>query len=549
MSSSLSIRQALISVFDKSNLLHFSKSLSHLGIKLLSTEGTALILTNAGLTVNKISDYTNFPEIMNGQVKTLHHKICAGILSRKNLDESIIHKYGIQPIDMVIVNFYPFHLILQNKQHDSEKILEYIDIGGPNMVRAAAKNYKNTVIIVDNNDYDNILNEINTLHGSISLNTRLNLAAKAFKYIKQYDTMISDYFQHQLKLQPNKPHHTIQKRIQPFNHSQLPEHIQCVNLTFKKKQTMRYGENPHQYSVLYTETNAPTENGSVATSQQLQGKTLSYNNIIDMDTALECVKMFDQPTCVIVKHSNPCGVATADNIFTAYNKAYQADPTSAFGGIIAFNYPINNKKLAQSIINQNFVEAIIAPYVHQDCLNILSQKKNIRVLQSGMWNKNTLKSISNIDFKRIPEGLLIQEHDTHTIDHTKSFQVVTNKQPTIQETQDALFCWKIVKFVKSNAIVCGKDQQTTGIGTGQTNRILAVKIATSLRLQNTVHISGSSMASDAFFPFPDSIKEAASMGISCIIQPGGSIQDPEIIKIANQHKISMIFTKIRHFRH
>lgn len=556
--SPLFIRQALISVSDKSNLLPFAKQLFCANIQLLSTNGTANTLSKSGITVHKISKYTQFPEIMNGRIKTLHHKIYAGILNRSKSDDDIMYKYNIKPIDMIVVNFYPFPFNnTQDNPYDLDQILEYIDIGGPSMVRAAAKNYKNTVVITDKNDYDTITHELHKHNGYISLQTRLMLATKAFKYIAEYDSVISNYFNDTLNQQSNQNYtdNNIKQIIhlpsKPKN-PKFPKIINCDNSKFIKKQDIRYGENPHQTATLYQEQSIKPETGFIANAKQLQGKLLSYNNIVDMDTALECVKMFDQIACVIVKHANPCGVAISDNIYTAYKKAYLADPISAFGGVIAFNKPLNDKKTAQSIINQNFVEAIIAPNINQDCLDILSLKKDIRILKSGMWTKNDLlitKDTLNIDFKRISGGLLVQDYDYYQPINLNNLQIVTDRKPSKQEVEDALFCWKIVKFVKSNAIVCGKNYQTTGIGIGQTNRVFSVKLATSLRLNKSIEISGSSLASDAFFTFPDGIQEAANTGISCIIQPGGSIRDPQIIQTANKFNLSMIFTHTRHFRH
>ncbi|WP_159715114.1 bifunctional phosphoribosylaminoimidazolecarboxamide formyltransferase/IMP cyclohydrolase [Blochmannia endosymbiont of Camponotus nipponensis] len=539
--SSLLIRRVLISVFDKSNVLEFAQSLVQRGIELLSTEGTARILSDAGLPVRKISDYTKLPEIMNGRIKTLHHKIYAGILGRRGLDDTVMHQYNIQPIDMVVVNFYSFTSeLIKNKKYSQEEILEYIDISGPSMVRAAAKNYKNVAIVVNNNNYKKILDEINRCNGLLSFKTRFYLAAKAFQYVTEYDNAISDYFNHQLKNNYNTSITNNHNNTQV--HHYFPKNLTFMNLKFIKKQDMRYGENPHQRAAFYVDTYTK-HTGTIASAQQLQGKPLSYNNVIDMDTALECVKMFNAPTCVIVKHTNPCGVATSDTISSAYAKAYQADPISAFGGIIAFNRSLD-KDTAQAIIKQQFVEAIIAPNINQDCLNILSIKKDIRILQCGMWSPR----ISDIDCKRVNGGLLVQDYDIMM--NSKYLEIVTTCQPTKEAMKDALFCWKIVKFVKSNAIVCAKNHQTTGIGTGQMNRVHAVKIATSFKKQQcTLNMKGSVMASDAFFPFSDAIHIASEKGINCIIQPGGSIRDQEIINTANQYGIAMIFTHIRHFRH
>lgn len=540
---SLFIRHALISVFDKSKIIEFAKSLIQKKITLLSTEGTAQTLCDAKLPTTKISEYIKFPEMMDGRLKTLHYKIYAGVLARKGIDDAVMHTNNIQPIDMLIVNFYPFHEIIKNKKYSEEEILNIIDIGGPNIVRAAIKNYQNVAIITDHNDYKKIINEINTYNGFLSIKTCFTLATKALKYITEYDNVIYNYFNNH-KLHVIKKTLTQNNQAQNQSNQRFPNTLNIMHLKFIKKQNIIYGENPHQTAALYTQADSQNT-GSVATAQQIQGKKLSYNNIVDMNTALECVKMFSEPTCVIVKHDNPCGVASSHDICAAYNQAYHADSISAFGGIIALNRPLD-KNTAQAIINTKFIEAIIVPNIHKNCLDILSHKKNIRVLISGYW---TTHNTSKIDFKRINEGLLIQDYDNpENLNH--HLDIVTTCKPTEQEIQDALFCWKIVKFVKSNAIVCGKNSQTTGIGSGQMNRVHAVKIATNpFNTEQHTRIKGSVMASDAFFTFSDGIKIAAKMGIRCIIQPGGSIKDTEIINTAEQHKISMLFTHTRHFRH
>lgn len=538
--SSLFIQYALISVFDKSNILEFSQSLIKNKIQLLSTEGTAQILLHHNLPTLKISDYINFPEIMNGRLKTLHYKIYAGILKRKKIDDVIMKKHNIKSIDMLIVNFYPFQKFINHEKYTEEEMLNNIDIGGPSIVRAAIKNYKNTVIIIDHNDYQKIIEEINISNGYISIHTRHTLAIKALKYIIEYDKFIYHYFNKKLNIDNTL---LIQNNTHIKSYNNFPNTLNLVNLAFKKKKNVIYGENPHQKAALYIQDNTKNS-GSVITAQQLQGKKLSYNNIVDMDTALECVKTFAEPTCVIVKHANPCGVASSHNIYIAYNQAYHSDSMSAFGGIIAFNRTLDTKT-ALSIIDNKFTEAVIAPNIDPDCLPILSRKKNIKILICGSWS---VQNTPQINLKSISNGLLVQECDN--LKHLKNYQIVTIHKPTDKEIQDALFCWKIVKFVKSNAIVCGKNNQTTGIGSGQMNRVYAVKIATTaFNTQKKLNIQGSVMASDAFFTFSDGIKIAAEMGIRCIIQPGGSIKDQEIIDTANQQKISMIFTYIRHFRH
>lgn len=556
--SALFIRHALISVFNKSNIIEFAKSLIQKKITLLSTEGTAQTLSDFKLPIIKISDYVQFPEIMNGRIKTLHHKIYAGVLGRKGIDDAIMHKHNIQPIDMLIINFYPFYKTIKNKKCSQEEIINNIDIGGPSIVRAAIKNFTNIVVIIDNNDYDKIINEINICNGFISLETRLILAKKALKYVIEYDESIYNYFNNNNNNKNNYKTSNISNTSITKNndtkhtesYKNFPNTLNIMHLKFKKKQNIIYGENPHQKAALYVQTNNFKNFGTVATAQQLQGKQLSYNNIVDMDTALECVKMFDEPTCVIVKHDTPCGVASSHDIYHAYDQAYYADSISAFGGIIAINRDLD-KKTAQSIVDKKFVEAIIAPNIHQDCLEILSYKKNIKVLVSGYWNA---KKIPEINFKRINEGLLIQDYDYIENLNCLDLDIVTIRKPTNIEIKDALFCWKIVKFVKSNAIVCSKNNQTTGIGSGQTNRACAVSIATNLIKSkkfssNEDNIQGSTMASDAFFTFSDGIHTAAKMGIRCIIQPGGSIKDQEIIDVANQQNIAMIFTHTRHFKH
>ncbi|URJ25030.1 bifunctional phosphoribosylaminoimidazolecarboxamide formyltransferase/IMP cyclohydrolase [Candidatus Blochmannia ocreatus (nom. nud.)] len=545
MKSLLFIRRALISVFEKSNVLKFSHSLNQKGVQLLATGGTAQVLLNFGLPVCKLTEYTKAPEIMNGRIKTLHYKIFAGILSRPALDSSIMHENNIQPIDMVVVNFYTFSsLFFKKNKCSAEQILDCIDIGGPSMVRAAAKNYKNVVVIVDNNDYSRVIEELDDNRGSISLQTRFYLATKAFKYVAAYDSAIADYFDAQIKSDVYIPV-VNGKNFEKQSCDAFPKDLNIMNIKFKKKQNMRYGENPHQYSALYV-VDLEQRTGSVTTTRQLQGKPLSYNNIIDVDTALECVKLFDQPTCVIIKHANPCGVATSDTTCDAYMKAYQSDPVSAFGGVIAFNRDLDGTT-AQMILENQFVEVIVAPNIHVNCIEILSKKQLIRVLECGMLGF----SEKFVDFKRVNGGLLVQNYN-NSILNIKNLEVVTLRQPTSAEIKDALFCWKVVKFVKSNAVVCGKNCQTIGIGAGQMSRVSAVKIVNDCVNNNGVLLNEHKelvMASDAFFPFSDVIHIAFQMGVSCIIQPGGSIRDKEIIKIADKYNISMIFTHMRHFRH
>ncbi|AKC60112.1 bifunctional phosphoribosylaminoimidazolecarboxamide formyltransferase/IMP cyclohydrolase [Blochmannia endosymbiont of Polyrhachis (Hedomyrma) turneri] len=542
----LHIRRALISVSNKLNILEFAHALAQKNIHLLASGGTAETLSSAGLKVTEISQYTNFPEIMNGRIKTLHTKIYAGILARPQIDNDIMQKYSIKHIDMVIINFYPLTSIppinkdIKNHHNTNYDITtDNIDIGGPSIVRSAAKNYKNVLVIVDIKDYTKIIDELNNNNGKISIKTRLQLATKAFQYVATYDTLIANNFKKQLTK------HQIHDNNKKPN-IYFPHYINCMNVNFTKKQNMRYGENPHQIAAFYTET-YNTMPDSISQAEQLQGKKLSYNNIIDIDTAWECVKMFTEPTCAIIKHGTPCGVSSSHTLTKSYQKAYQTDPDSAFGGIIAFNKTLD-KITAQSIIENQFTEAIIAPCIHQDAIKTLNNKKNIRILTYKKWKQRSKQPVLDLDYKRITGGLLIQNRDYDTI-NKKNIQIVTIHHPNMQEINDALFCWKIVQFVKSNAIVYGKNKQTIGIGAGQTSRIYAAKIATLKAKDAGFDLKDAVMASDAFFPFPDTIELAASMGIKCIIQPGGGIQDKKIIASANKNNISMIFTNIRHFRH
>lgn len=524
MSSINCVKNALISVSDKENILKIAKMLIKNKINLFSTGGTAKTLNKNKIPVTKISDYIKFPEIMDGRIKTLHPKIMAGIL-RRDKDQETMKLYNICPIDIVIVNFYPFENIQCIEKDNTEKIINNIDIGGPTLVRAAAKNYKNVIVIVDLTDVKLIINAIN--NNTLNVETRFYLAAKAFQYTSSYEKSISQYFT------KNKAFNTT------HSHYSFPNEI---NFYFKKKQDLRYGENQHQKASFYIEKDI-LESGTISTSNQVHGKILSYNNIVDADTALECVKEFTKPACVIVKHGNPCGVAVKDNILESYLSAYHTDPTSAFGGILAFNSKLD-EKTAEEIIKKQFVEVIIAPEINNLALKILKRKENIRILITGKIKKNK----KGLDFKRITNGLLVQEYDIHDQDE-KKWDFVTERHPTKKEIKDSVFCWKVAKFVKSNAIVYGRDETTIAIGAGQMSRIYSTKLA-NIKVKDHGHkIFGATMASDAFFPFRDGIDSAASVGINCIIQPGGSIRDKEIIQAANEHNITMIFTKKRHFKH
>ncbi|AWB53457.1 TPA: bifunctional phosphoribosylaminoimidazolecarboxamide formyltransferase/IMP cyclohydrolase [Pasteurella multocida] len=527
------IRQALLSVSDKTGIVEFAQALVQRGVKLLSTGGTAKLLADHGLAVTEVSDYTGFPEMMDGRVKTLHPKVHGGILGRRGTDDEVMSQHGIQGIDMVVVNLYPFAATVAKPNCSLEEAVENIDIGGPTMVRSAAKNHKDVAIVVNNNDFNEILAEMDQHQNSLTLETRFDLAIKAFEHTAQYDAMIANYFG-----QLVKPYFVAEEEDAEAKCGQFPR---TLNLNFIRKQTMRYGENGHQKAAFYVEQDV--KEASVSTAKQLQGKALSYNNIADTDAALECVKSFDEPACVIVKHANPCGVALGADILAAYNRAYQTDPTSAFGGIIAFNRELD-AKTAQTIIDRQFVEVIIAPTVAEEAKALLKAKKNVRVLACGEWSG----AQQRLDVKRVNGGLLVQEADLGMVD-LADLKVVSKRQPTEQELKDLLFCWKVAKFVKSNAIVYAKDNQTIGIGAGQMSRVYSAKIAGIKAQDEGLDVAGCVMASDAFFPFRDGIDAAAKVGIQCVIHPGGSMRDQEVIDAADEHNMVMVLTGMRHFRH
>ena len=515
------IRRALISVSDKSGIIDLARNLHAQGVELLSTGGTASLIAQQDIPVIEISDYTGFPEMMAGRVKTLHPKVHGGILGRRGLDEDVMHAHGIQPIDLVIINLYPFQETVAKPDCSFEDAIENIDIGGPAMVRAAAKNHSSVTIIVDPIDYSAVLEEMESNEGRVCDSTRFSLAIKAYEHTASYDGAIANYFG---------------RLVQEPADQQFPR---TINFQYKHAQGMRYGENPHQNAAFYVESDL-TEPG-IASATQLQGKALSYNNIADTDAALECVKQFDQPTCVIVKHANPCGVATDANIYEAYRRAFSTDAESAFGGIIAFNRPLD-AKTAQAIIDQQFVEVIIAPMVDPEANAIIASKANVRLLSCGEWGEPAYR----LDMKRVNGGLLVQDVDASLY---QSLNVVTELQPGEAQMQDLLFAWKIAKFVKSNAIVYAKNNMTIGVGAGQMSRINSARIAGIKAEHANFQVTGAVMASDAFFPFRDGIDAAHEAGICAIIQPGGSMKDNEVIDAANTHGMSMVFTGMRHFRH
>ncbi len=515
------VNRALISVSNKTGILDFCRELDQLGIELLSTGGTARLLAENDINVTEVSDYTGFPEMMDGRVKTLHPKIHGGILGRRGTDDKVMADSGIKPIDMVVVNLYPFEETIAKPDCDLATAIENIDIGGPSMIRGAAKNHNDVAIVVDPNDYEPVLNELLNNENQLAQQTRFNLALKSFEHTANYDTAISLY-------------------LAKVNQQTFPE---TLNLQFNKIQSMRYGENPHQNAAFYKEKSSVS--GTIAAATQLQGKDLSYNNIADTDAALECVKTFEnKPTCVIVKHANPCGVAQADSILDAYDLAYATDPTSSFGGIIAFNRELD-EVTATEIIKRQFVEVIIAPTISSEAQKILSAKKNVRVLECGLWNGGNKPGL---DYKRVSGGLLVQDKDYGMISAAE-IKVVSKRAPTDQELSDLLFAWKVAKFVKSNAIVYCKDGRTIGVGAGQMSRVYSARIAGIKAADEGLTVPGSVMASDAFFPFRDGLDAAAEAGITAVIQPGGSMRDNEVITAADEHNIAMVFTGMRHFRH
>lgn len=539
MSKNPKIQRALISVSDKTGIIEFARTLHQQGVSILSTGGTAQFLRNAGILVQDVSEYTGLAEMMGGRIKTLHHKIQGGLLGRRGFseihthDEVIMAEHGIEPIDLLVVNLYPFANTVQNlaaNDIDSlPKAIEQIDIGGPTMLRAAAKNYTAVTVVVNPEDYSHVLKELAENHNTTTLQTRFALAQKVFTHTAQYDAHIANYLN---SIQVDFEKATLTSEDFP----------QSLSLQFQKKQNLRYGENPHQKAAFY-QNNSPTPY-SVATAHQHQGKALSFNNIVDTNAALECVKLFgDTQACVIVKHANPCGVALAETQLEAYKRAFATDPTSAFGGIIAFNQAVS-VETAKAILHNQFLEVLIAPKIDQEALTIFSQKPNVRILSTGMWEDNT----SELDYKRVSGGLLVQEQDTLLLS-PKNLNIVTLRSPTVQEFNDLLFAWEVVKCVKSNAIVYAKERATVGIGAGQMSRVFSAIIAGLKAADANLDVAGSVMASDAFFPFKDSVEAAITAGVTAIIQPGGSIRDEEVIQAANEGGIAMLFTHVRHFKH
>ncbi len=517
------IRRALISVSDKTGVLDFARGLAAQGIQLLSTGGTARLLTDNAIPVLEISAYTGFPELMGGRVKTLHPRIHGGILGRRGVDDLVMRENEIKPIELVVANLYPFEQAVADPDCDLSTAIENIDIGGPTLLRAAAKNHTAVTVVVDGTDYPLVLAEMEGHGGAVSDATRFDLAVKAFEHTARYDGAIADY---------------LGRLIGAVDGADFPR---TLNLQLQHRQALRYGENPHQKAAFFAERNL--RGVSVATARQLQGKALSYNNLADTDAALECVKQFDErPACVIVKHANPCGVALGTDLLAAYERAFTTDPESAFGGIIAFNRELDGAT-AQAIVERQFVEVIIAPGVEPAAAEAIGVKQNVRLLECGGW---TSGDDQRTEFKRVNGGLLVQEAD---LPLTHKIEVVTKREPTDRELEDLLFTWRVAKYVKSNAIVYGREGMTIGVGAGQMSRVNSARIATIKAEQAGLAVAGSVMASDAFFPFRDGIDQAAAVGIGAVIQPGGSMRDQEIITAADEHGMAMVFTGMRHFRH
>ena len=499
------IRRALLSVSDKTGIVEFARALEAQDVDILSTGGTCKLLADNGIKVTEVSDHTGHPEIMDGRVKTLHPKIHGGILARRGQDESVMADNNISAIDIVVVNLYPFANTVAQENCSLEDAIENIDIGGPTMVRAAAKNHKDVTIVVNASDYDRVISEMQNNNGSTTYKTRFDLAIAAYEHTAQYDGMIANYFGKMV------PDYTEEAAVE----TKFPR---TINMQFTKKQDMRYGENSHQDAAFYVESDIAE--ASVATATQLQGKALSFNNIADTDAALECVKEFDVPACVIVKHANPCGVSIGDNILEAYERA------------------------AQAIVDRQFVEVIIAPSISGDAAKIVEAKKNVRLLECGQWTGKA----AGQDIKRVNGGILVQDRDLGMVTQG-DLKVVSKRQPTEQELKDLLFCWKVAKFVKSNAIVYARDGMTIGVGAGQMSRVYSAKIAGIKAADENLEVKGSVMASDAFFPFRDGIDAAAAAGITAVIQPGGSMRDEEVIAAADEAGMAMVLTGMRHFRH
>ena len=549
------VKHALLSVSDKTELNSLAQALHEHGVDVMSTGGTWQQLKDAGFDVQEVSDYTGFPEIMDGRVKTLHPRVHGGLLGRRASqgktsassgggadDAAVMAEHGITPIDLLVVNLYPFEAAIAESPDDLHKAIENIDIGGPAMLRSAAKNFHSVAVVVDPDDYAAIMDEMTASNGQISLDTRFKLAAKAFQHVARYDAAIANHFS---ALHPD---------------GARDEYPASITLQFERLQTMRYGENPHQTAAFYRDAGSASASAKAGMTHatQLQGKALSFNNVVDADAAAECVLGFDDPACVIVKHANPCGVAVAGDALAAYDRAFSTDPTSAFGGIIAFNRGLD-ERLARAIIERQFVEVILCPEASAEAEKVIATKKNVRLLVvpsllgANLVAKNAGGERGDgqpapLDYKRVAGGLLIQQKDM-ALHEASELKVVTTRQPDEREYRDLLFAWQVAKYVKSNAIVYARDGMTVGIGAGQMSRVVSARIAGLKAADAGLEVAGSVMASDAFFPFRDGIDAAAVEGIAAVIQPGGSVRDQEVIDAANEAGMTMLFTGMRHFRH
>lgn len=520
MNTKLQVERALLSVSDKTGVVELARALADAGIELLSTGGTRAALAEAGIEAMEIADYTGFPEIMEGRVKTLHPKVHGGILGRREDDAEVMRERGIPRIDLVVVNLYPFEATIAREDCTREIAIENIDIGGPAMLRAAAKNHAAVLAVVDPDDYPEVVEALG--NGGSTLAQRARFAAKAFAHTARYDAGISAWFAHDAVAATED----------------FPE---ALTLGLDKKGDLRYGENPHQRAAFYAEAN-PAE-GTLARVTQIQGRALSYNNLADTDAALECVRAFTEPACVIVKHGNPCGVAVATDIGAAYDRAFATDPTSAFGGIIAFNRALDAPTLT-GIVDRQFAEVVVAPQVEAAAVEAARVRKNLRLLEVG----NLQRAVGQLNLKRVGGGVLVQDADTLCFDEA-TMETVTRRVPGTQEMSDLLFAWRVAWFVKSNAIVFARDGATVGVGAGQMSRVVSARIAAMKAEDEGIPVAGAVMASDAFFPFRDGIDAAAEAGIAAVIQPGGSIRDDEVIAAADERGLAMVFTSIRHFRH
>jgi phosphoribosylaminoimidazolecarboxamide formyltransferase / IMP cyclohydrolase len=527
---SLPVRRALLSVSDKTGLVELARALGQRGIEIVSTGGTARLLASAGVAVREVASWTGFPEIMDGRVKTLHPKIHGGLLGRRGVDDAVMAQHGIAPIDLLVVNLYPFAAAVARPDCTHEDAIENIDVGGPAMLRAAAKNHESVLVVVDPADYPQLLKELDTHQGGSDMATRARFAAKAFAHTASYDTTVAAYLDA----------HT----AEPTTAAEHPQHgfPATLPLIFEKAQDLRYGENPHQRAAFYRDPGA--RGASIARAAVLQGKDLSFNNIADADTAIECVRQFADPACVIVKHANPCGAALASTVLEAYERAYRTDPTSAFGGIIAFNRELD-AATARAITARQFVEVLAAPAVAAEAAQVLAARPNVRVLVLGDLSAGTTAAL---ELRSVTGGLLAQTRDLEDLPEGE-LRVPTRRKPSETEMADLRFAWTVCRFVKSNAIVLARERATVGVGAGQMSRVYSTRLAAMKAADEKLVVAGAVMASDAFLPFRDNLDVAAGFGIRAVIQPGGSVRDAEVIAAADQHDMAMVFTGMRHFRH